>query len=45
MCFIERMQEGVMKKETINGLNGYDIPCLNNLSGGERRRDNVEYPN
>lgn len=25
-----------MKKETISGLNGYDIPCLNNLSGGER---------
>lgn len=25
-----------MKKETIRGLNGYDIPCLNNLSGGER---------
>jgi pimeloyl-ACP methyl ester carboxylesterase len=25
-----------MKKETIKGLNDYDIPCLNNLSGGER---------
>lgn len=25
-----------MKKETISGLNGYDIPCLNNLSGGNR---------
>ena len=25
-----------MKKETISGLNGYDIPCLNNLSGCER---------
>jgi len=25
-----------VKKETISGLNGYDIPCLNNLSGGER---------
>ncbi|MGI6119372.1 MAG: alpha/beta hydrolase [Desulfosporosinus sp.] len=24
-----------MKKETISGLNGYNIPCLNNLSGGE----------
>jgi uncharacterized protein len=30
------MQEGVMKKENISGLNGYDIPCMNNLSGGER---------
>ncbi|MBC2724629.1 alpha/beta hydrolase [Desulfosporosinus sp.] len=26
-----------MKKETIRGLNGYDIPCVNNLSGDERR--------
>ncbi len=25
-----------MKKETISGLNGYDIPCLNNLSGGQK---------
>ncbi len=25
-----------MKKETIRGLNGYDIPCLNNLSGNQR---------
>lgn len=25
-----------MKKETICGLNGYNIRCLNNLSGGER---------
>ncbi|MFZ3131268.1 MAG: alpha/beta hydrolase [Desulfosporosinus sp.] len=25
-----------MKKENISGLNGYDIPCMNNLSGGER---------
>jgi hypothetical protein len=28
--------EVVMKKETIRGLNGYDIPGLNNLSGGKR---------
>ena len=25
-----------MRKETIRGLNGYDIPGLNNISGGER---------
>ena len=25
-----------MNKETIRGFNGYDIPGLNNLSGGER---------
>lgn len=25
-----------MKKETIHRLNGYDIPCINNLSGDER---------
>jgi Predicted hydrolase of the alpha/beta superfamily len=25
-----------MKKEIIRGLNGYDIPSVNNLSGGER---------
>lgn len=25
-----------MKKETISSLNGYDIPCLNNLSDGQR---------
>lgn len=25
-----------MKKETINGRNGYDIPCLSNLDGDEK---------
>lgn len=34
---IRRMEEVVMKIETIRGLNGYDIPCVYNLSGGERR--------
>jgi uncharacterized protein len=29
-------REGVMKKENISGLNGYNISCLNNLSGGEK---------